>query len=173
MLRTKGILESKTIWGVIISLAAKLTMGAFGIEITEDTQQQLAIVMLTLVGAVADIGAIYGRLVAKIRIGSGSKTILPVLLCVMLLGGCSSLSCIDKVAVTEVTITEAIQLTQIASDADIVEEIKIRKDIILIKSANMLSDQAYTWCDIEEPTALDYILQADFLIVEVETLIGE
>ena len=170
-MRTKGILERKTIWGVLVSLASKLAMGWFGIEITEDTQQEIAIVLLTLAGAGGDILAIYGRIVAKVRIGPNST--LGALMCLLMLSGCSSLSCLDKVIVTEGVITQAIELTQIASDENIVKKSKVRKAIILIKSANMLSDEAVMWCGIEDPKALDYILQADRLLVQAETLIGE
>ena len=64
----KGALSSKTIWGGIIAVLAGIA-GSFGYTFGLEDQAGLADAAVGVVGAIGGIVAVYGRVVAKKKIG--------------------------------------------------------------------------------------------------------
>jgi hypothetical protein len=69
----KAWYASRTIWGVILSIAGKAVAAIFGYEITETDTAQLTDIVVAVVGGVAsfvgDLLAWYGRIKATKKIG--------------------------------------------------------------------------------------------------------
>lgn len=64
----KGLLQSRTFWGVVVSTLGKIGAG-FGYVVTEGDQQLLVTGILGLASFAGDIMAIYGRAKATKKIG--------------------------------------------------------------------------------------------------------
>ena len=64
----KGLLESKTFWGAVLSVIGALA-GLFGYTFGPQEQQALILAGSTLTTAVGNILAVYGRVKATKRIG--------------------------------------------------------------------------------------------------------
>lgn len=68
MEQTKGLLESKTFWGALISIIAS---GVTGLHYTVSSADQVSALdaIMSIVGAASSLYAIYGRVVATHKIG--------------------------------------------------------------------------------------------------------
>lgn len=64
----KAWYQSKTVWGGLIAVGASL-LQIMGLEVDAGTQAELADLVVTTVGAVGGLIAIYGRLAARSEIG--------------------------------------------------------------------------------------------------------
>ena len=63
MVVEKNWYQSTTIWGALLAVGASL-VGALGISVDQEAQNQLADAMIQLIGAIGAMTAIYGRLSA-------------------------------------------------------------------------------------------------------------
>lgn len=68
-METKKWYESITIWGGVVAIGSAVANAAFGVYIDEQTQNEIAQNIMTVVGAIGGIAAIYGRLKAEKKIG--------------------------------------------------------------------------------------------------------
>lgn len=68
MENVKGILQSRTIWGVIVSVLAGL-LSKYGYEVTPELQDSLITSALDVVSVAGGLFAAYGRVKATKRIG--------------------------------------------------------------------------------------------------------
>jgi len=64
----KGFLQSKTIQAAIVTLGAG-TAGLVGYSVTEADQAGILQLVTSIVGIVGSLGSIWGRLVARKKIG--------------------------------------------------------------------------------------------------------
>lgn len=65
----KGLLASRTFWGIFVSMLGKLLAAVAGVEIDDETQAQLVQVIMLFVSGVGDLFALYGRIKATKKIG--------------------------------------------------------------------------------------------------------
>lgn len=65
----KGFLQSKTIWGGVLAVAAPIAAHVFHITITDLDTQQIAETISGIVAAVGGVIAIFGRIIATKQIG--------------------------------------------------------------------------------------------------------
>lgn len=69
MMETKNILQSKTVWGVLILLASFVLLKTTNIEVSEEVQADLVDKVLpvieTIMALVGSVLAIYGRIVVN------------------------------------------------------------------------------------------------------------
>ena len=68
MEEVKGILQSRTIWGLIVSVVAGL-LSKYGYEVTPELQEGLVTTLLEALSVGAAIFAGYGRVKATKKIG--------------------------------------------------------------------------------------------------------
>lgn len=64
----KCVLQSKTVWGCIVTIACLILM-RFGIEVDEGSKTEFINQLATLGGVLASIFAIYGRIKAEKKVG--------------------------------------------------------------------------------------------------------
>lgn len=69
MENTKNRYYSKTIWGQLIAVICFFLSMTGIVDIDETTQSQLVENVLNIVGAIAQVYAIYGRVVSNKKIG--------------------------------------------------------------------------------------------------------
>ena len=67
MNEVKGLLQSKTVWGCVVSILCIVFM-QFGIEFDESSKAELVNQLATLGGVIASVFAIYGRLKADTKV---------------------------------------------------------------------------------------------------------
>lgn len=67
MNEVKGLLQSKTVWGCVVSILCIVFM-QFGIEVDESSKAELVNQLVTLGGVIASVFAIYGRLKADTKV---------------------------------------------------------------------------------------------------------
>ena len=76
--QSKPWYTSKTIWGVLISLAGKAVAGVFGLEITEEDTVRFTDGIVPLISIAVSVGgdifAWYGRVSATKEIGTKDAT---------------------------------------------------------------------------------------------------
>ncbi|WP_430735157.1 hypothetical protein [Halodesulfovibrio aestuarii] len=63
----KGLLQSKTVWGCLVTILCLVLM-QFGIEVDDGTKGELINQLVTLGGVIASVFAIYGRVKADTKI---------------------------------------------------------------------------------------------------------
>ena len=68
----KSALTSKTIWSGIVAILAGLA-GLLGYGLSQEEQRQLIELLVAVTSGLAGIGAIFGRVVARRRIGRPVK----------------------------------------------------------------------------------------------------
>ena len=66
----KTLLSSKTFWGALVAILASV-LSLFGYQVGLSEQSELISIGTSVAGAVGGLFAIYGRIVASKRIGSG------------------------------------------------------------------------------------------------------
>lgn len=65
---TKSILASRTVWAGLLATAAGIAQ-VYGYDVTPDTQANVLNIITGVVGCIGGAGAIFGRVVAKKKIG--------------------------------------------------------------------------------------------------------
>jgi hypothetical protein len=66
----KTLLSSKTFWGALVAVLAS-ALSLFGYQLGASEQSELIAIGTSVAGAAGGLFAIYGRIVASKRIGSG------------------------------------------------------------------------------------------------------
>ena len=64
-METKNIFQSKTIIGSLVALSSIVLSSFFGYEINIDDKTQLTEIVITVIGSIGAVTAIYGRVVAS------------------------------------------------------------------------------------------------------------
>ena len=98
--------------------------------------------------------------------------ILAVVLLIAACAGTPQTECLQRVAATEVAITEGYESIVSLLEADIVDADTARQAEKAIDAANLAADSAGRLCAIDEPSALDYISTAGAAILKANEILG-
>lgn len=91
---------------------------------------------------------------------------------VLMLGACAHpVGCLNKIAISEAAITGAYDQSIRFHENGIMSDKKFLITKKAIDSADVLIAKAQPLCEMEDPSALDYIAQADSLITEVKEVL--
>ncbi len=97
--------------------------------------------------------------------------IIPALLFIIVLSACST-TCPEKIASTEIGITQAYSQAITLLQQEIISKETAKKVLVSIDSANALVDNARPLCSIDKPQATDYLTQASRALTDASLALG-
>lgn len=96
-----------------------------------------------------------------------------ILMLPLILAGCSGMGCLEKVLVTEVTITKAYETNYKLVTSDMIDIETSKKAKLATDTANIAADAAGNLCATDELQALDYLKEAGIALNSANTILGE
>lgn len=98
------------------------------------------------------------------------------LISILLLAACSGVpknDCLRRAASAEIAVTESYESTSALLTAGIINKETAQKALKSTDAANALVNSAGKLCQVDEPTASNYLLEASSLLLEVNAIIGD
>lgn len=179
MTPTKGILESKTVWGLLVGITCRWLAAKCGFNITDDAQAELVILLVTLAGTLGDLWAFYGRVLAKHRLGPSGRELSLVIFAggLLALSGCAAVdglnadftakNCYAAVYSANKTAQKTFETTAVLYESEIIDgDTALRLARAGVRAGNLI-DRAEALCPLDRRTASGLLDEAGALLREI------